>query len=224
MSAEAPAIHAALAAVMADVQGVAKKDRNKQQGFDFRGIDAVLNAVGPALRTHQVVVLPEMLDRVEEQYASKHGAAMTRTVVTVRYAFSAVDGSSVSVVVPGEASDAGDKAVSKAMSVALRTALIQTLALPTDEPDPDSSVHERAVTPTAPAFTPEDRSTWPTKLTVGQAKAVLVAHHDGDKDRAAAMWAQLDAPDTISAHWLASALDRDLVEQATAEAGVEVVA
>ena len=41
-------------------------------------------------------------------------------------------------VVIGEAGDSGDKATPKAMSVALRTALLQTLMLPTDEPDPDS--------------------------------------------------------------------------------------
>jgi hypothetical protein len=30
-------------AVMKDVQGVAKRDKNQAQGFNFRGIDAVLN-------------------------------------------------------------------------------------------------------------------------------------------------------------------------------------
>ena len=40
--------------------------------------------------------------------------------------------------VAAESWDTGDKAMPKAMSVAMRTALIQALALPTDEPDPDS--------------------------------------------------------------------------------------
>jgi hypothetical protein len=48
----------AVAAVMADVSSVAKRDLNAQQGFNFRGIDAVVNAVGPALRKHGVVVVP----------------------------------------------------------------------------------------------------------------------------------------------------------------------
>jgi hypothetical protein len=43
--------------------------------------------------------------------------------------------------------DSGDKAVPKAMSVAFRTALLQALALPTDEPDPDASTYERAAAP-----------------------------------------------------------------------------
>ncbi|NKU87713.1 hypothetical protein GS884_09095 [Rhodococcus hoagii] len=44
----------------------------------------------------------------------------------------------------GEAADAGDKAVSKAQSVAYRTFLLQGLTVPTEERDPDADVHERA--------------------------------------------------------------------------------
>jgi hypothetical protein len=40
--------------------------------------------------------------------------------------------------------DSGDKAIAKAMSVAFRTALLQTLALPTDEADPDTSSYQRS--------------------------------------------------------------------------------
>jgi hypothetical protein len=41
--------------------------------------------------------------------------------------------------------DTSDKATAKAMSVALRTYLLQTLMLPTDEKDPDADYHERQV-------------------------------------------------------------------------------
>ena len=40
--------------------------------------------------------------------------------------------------------DGGDKATAKAMSVAFRIALLQALALPTSEPDPDSTSYERS--------------------------------------------------------------------------------
>ena len=55
------AIYAALAAVMADCDHVAKRDRNTQQNFAFRGIDAVVNAVGPILRKHKVIVTPALI-------------------------------------------------------------------------------------------------------------------------------------------------------------------
>jgi hypothetical protein len=55
-----PLIYARLAAVMADCTSVAKRDRNEHQRFMFRGIDAVLNAVGPILRKHGVIVVPDV--------------------------------------------------------------------------------------------------------------------------------------------------------------------
>src|SRR5690606_40176303 len=44
----------------------------------------------------------------------------------------------------GEAMDSGDKATPKAMSVAMRVALLQALCIPTDEPDVDSQSYERS--------------------------------------------------------------------------------
>jgi hypothetical protein len=135
----------ALIEVMRSVSHVAKRDRNASQGFNFRGIDAVINAVGPALRDHGVLVLPI----VEEHIASTVEVGQKRTpmghvVVRVRYRFVGPDGSQLDCVTVGEAMDSGDKATPKAMSVAFRTALLQALALPTDEPDPDSTSYERS--------------------------------------------------------------------------------
>lgn len=137
-------IYAALAAVMADVSSVAKRDRNSQQNFNFRGIDAVVNAVGPVLRKHGVIVAPnvERVDYVSVQ--SKSGGVGTVCRVLATYSFYAPDGSSLDCRVSAEAADWGDKATPKAMSVAFRTALLQALALPTDDPDPDSQTYEFA--------------------------------------------------------------------------------
>ena len=142
---DTPGIYAALAAVMNDVRMVPKDGRNAAQNFSFRGIDGVMNAVGPALRTHRVVVVP-MVEEVDigTVEVGKNRTPMAHVSVRVRYRFMAPDGSHVDAVVPAEAFDSGDKAVSKAMSVAFRTALIQALTLPTNEPDPDAEVYERA--------------------------------------------------------------------------------
>lgn len=128
----------ALAAVMGDVQAVKKSGFNQVQQYSFRGIDAVLAAVGPAFRVHGIVSFPRLLDERIDTYQTSKGTAMFRAVVHVAYDFVGPAGDCRTAEVPGEASDAGDKAVAKAMSVAYRTALIQTLCLPTDEPDPDS--------------------------------------------------------------------------------------
>ena len=133
----------ALAQVMADVQAVGKKDRNEHQKFMFRGIDAVLNAVGPALRKHGVVVVPHVEDVSYDTVTTTTGKASTACRVVVTYRFHHGE-SALECRVAAEAWDHGDKATPKAMSVAFRTALLQALALPTDEPDPDASTYEQA--------------------------------------------------------------------------------
>ncbi len=142
-------IYTALAAVMADCDHVAKRDRNEHQRFLFRGIDAVVNAVGPVLRKHGVMVVPNVEHVTYDQVSTSTGKPATACRVLATYTFYAPDGSSIDTRVAAEAWDNGDKAAPKAMSVAFRTALLQALALPTDEPDPDSQTYERAHGPAA---------------------------------------------------------------------------
>jgi len=144
---QATTIQAALALVMADVREVAKKDRNESQRFNFRGIDAVVNAVGPALRAHNVVVMPHVEDFNYGTVTSSGGKAMGHVTIKVRYRFTGPAGDYLDSVVMGEAMDIGDKATPKAMSVAFRTALLQALALPTDDIDPDAESYERSAAP-----------------------------------------------------------------------------
>lgn len=140
-----PSIIEALTAVKADVGAVGKGDRNTQQGFMFRGIDAVLNAVAPMLIKHGVVAAP--IKTVAEYGTVEVGQKRTpmgHCRVTVTYRFHGPAGDYIDAEVPGEAMDSGDKATAKAMSVAYRIALLQALSLPTDEPDPDSHSYERS--------------------------------------------------------------------------------
>jgi len=142
------AIYAALGAVMEQVGAVKKQDRNEVQRFMFRGVDAVVNAVYPALVAHGVTVPPNVRSydygTVEVGQGDRR-KPMGHARVVVEYTFtSAEDGSSVTTSAAGEAMDSGDKATPKAMSVALRTALLQSLMLPTDDPEPDATSYERA--------------------------------------------------------------------------------
>ena len=129
----------ALTEVMKEVGAVGKKDRNASQGFNFRGIDAIVNAVSPALQKYGVIVVPSVEDY---EYSSveigKNRTVMGHVKLKVSYTFIGASGDAIKATVVGEAMDSGDKATAKAMSVAFRTALLQTLSLPTDEPDPDS--------------------------------------------------------------------------------------
>lgn len=139
-----PTVVEALAAVMEEVQGVGKGDKNTQQGYMFRGVDAVVNAVGPAFRKHSVVAVPITVSCESEHYTTAKGTPMRGVTLTVGFRFYGPAGDFIDAQVCGESSDSGDKAVPKAHSVAYRTLLLQALCIPTNEADPDSQSHERA--------------------------------------------------------------------------------
>lgn len=143
---DAPAVHTAWAAVMADVRAVGKNDEVTQgpARFNFRGIDGVLNAVGPIFRKHGVYVAPIGVDVLSTEHnPTKSGGMMKNVTICVTWRVTGPAGDFWTGVSLGEGADAGDKAISKAHSVAYRTFLIQSLALPTDEPDPDATTYER---------------------------------------------------------------------------------
>jgi gp68 len=136
-------VHQALSKVMGDVQAVKKDSKNQAQRFNFRGIDAVMNAVGPALRKYGVTILPEDVEVHRSNGTTASGKQTAEVVVKVTYRIYGPAGDSVHGKVAAEAMDFGDKAIAKAMSVAYRTFLLQALTIPTDEPDPDSESYER---------------------------------------------------------------------------------
>lgn len=141
---------------MADVQAVGKTGHNSSQNYSFRGIDATINAVGPAFRSHGVICLPEVESFEVDQFTTKAGGRAFHVIVRVRFHFTGPEGDSVTCVTMGESADTGDKAFAKAHSVAYRIALLQALCIPTDEPDPDATTYERTeveVIPSAEAKT-----------------------------------------------------------------------
>lgn len=141
-------IYQALSEVMKDVGAVRKGERNQQQGFSFRGIDAVTSAVYPALTKHGVIVVPKV---TSYEYGTvevgQKRTPMGHVKLRVQFTWYGPEGDSIETETAAESFDSGDKATAKAHSVAFRTAMLQTLCLPTDEPDPDSHTYERSAPP-----------------------------------------------------------------------------
>ncbi|MEN6081583.1 ERF family protein [Chromobacterium piscinae] len=139
-------VYQAIAAVAADMAavGISKSSKNAQQGFHFRGIDAVYNALAPSLVKHKLCILPRCISReVAERTTAKGGVLF---YVTVRAEFdlvSAEDGSKHTIATYGEAMDSGDKATNKAMSAAYKYAAFQAFCIPTEETaaDADGQTH-----------------------------------------------------------------------------------
>lgn len=130
--------------------GIAKTQKNQQQGYNFRGIEAAMNEMSPILVRNGITVTPAYSDlliseRVKGDPAD--GKATRFATIKGKFTFSAEDGSSVVSEVYGEAMDSGDKAVVKAQSVAFRTALFQQFVIPTMAMDPESDEYESQAEP-----------------------------------------------------------------------------
>lgn len=155
-------VYQAINAVMRDLasEGIGKHRRNTQQGYSFRGIDDVYNALSSALSRHGLVMLPRILSRSAEERTTARGGALF--YVTVEAEFDLVcaeDGSTHTIRTWGEAMDSADKATNKAMSAAFKYAAMQAFCIPTEgDNDADASSHE--VTPT-PREAPAE---WMTRM------------------------------------------------------------
>ncbi len=144
--ADTPKVYSAIAAVMAELakEGIAKDRSNSQQGYKFRGIDDMYNALSPVLSRHNLCMLPRILTReVTERQTQKGNALFYVTVEAEFDLISSEDGSKHTVRTFGEAMDSADKATNKAMSAAYKYAAMQTFAIPTEgDNDADSTTHE----------------------------------------------------------------------------------
>lgn len=131
-------IYKKMSEVMKDIGAIGKDQKNQAQGFKFRGIDQFVNSLYPALVKHGVFMAPRSIQHTQElrdvvrgngkQGVDKHVS------ILMEYRFYAEDGSSVTIgPIPAEGLDSGDKATNKALSAALKYALIQTFSIPTED-------------------------------------------------------------------------------------------
>ena len=139
MAENTPLIYKKIIEVMADINAIGKDRRNQQQGFQFRGIDDVMNELHSSLAKCGVFVLPKVLEETRTTGKTSRGGDMFYTRLKIKFGFYAEDGSHVDAVVIGEAMDTGDKASNKALSIGLKYAMLQVFCIPTeDEKDPDA--------------------------------------------------------------------------------------
>lgn len=202
---EHPSVVECLSTAMEEIRAVGKTGKNTQQNYNFRGIDAVVNAASPAFRKVGIVVTPELksVDYETVEVGNKR-SLMQSCKVVVAYTFHGPAGDSITAVAPGEAMDSGDKATAKAMSVAFRTALLQALCIPTTENDPDEQTYERS-----PRQTQQERQQQaPPGKPKAQVKGELVKYLEGkvpegaEKDHAAQVWADAEVK-VIDGKWVA---------------------
>lgn len=151
------AVYKAIAAVQGELAkvGIAKANRNSQQGYNFRGIDDVYAALSPLLAKHGLCVIPRVVERTMLEKATSKGNPLFYVTVHAEFDFvSSEDGSKHTAATYGEAMDSGDKATNKAMSAAYKYAAFMTFAIPTEgDNDADATTHDVAATISQEQFT-----------------------------------------------------------------------
>ena len=131
-------VYARIAIVQGRLAKVGIEKDRQAQGYKFRGIDDVYNALAPLLAECGLCILPRILSREVTERKTNKGAALFVVTVEAEFDFvSTADGSVHTVRTIGEAMDMSDKATNKAMSAAYKYAAFMTFAIPT-EGDSDS--------------------------------------------------------------------------------------
>lgn len=156
-------VHVAWSRVMGDIRKIAKGDRfegGNAGRFDFRGIDRTVNAFGPVLRRHGVLVLPVKVEPAWRDTKTSGGKDTTETRVTVSWMVMGPAGDQLPALLQsaGEALDQADKGTAKAQSVAQRVVLLTAAQVPTGDPDPDHSYLERGEAPPRTAASYRDEA------------------------------------------------------------------
>jgi hypothetical protein len=189
-----PKVYEAISSVMATMakEGIGKSRKNAQQGYAFRGIDDIYNALARVLSDAKLVMLPFVQTVEREERQTKSGGALNYTILTVDFKLvSAEDGSHDTIRMVGEAMDSADKSSNKAQSAALKYAALQVFMIPTEgDNDADATTHEVAARQQPVKRKPEPLSGKPYKTRaearVGYGNIVRELHACGDADQLAA--------------------------------------
>lgn len=181
-------VYQAINKVQADLakDGIGKDRKNEQQGYKFRGIDDVYNALAPLLAKHGLCILPRVTSRECVERVSAKGTTLFYVTVGAEFDFVASeDASKHTVSTFGEAMDSGDKATNKAMSAAYKYACMQAFSIPTEgDNDADTHTHEVAAKPVS------NGATAPYPLD----KAIVEKFKSADsQDKLLAIWSDIPA-------------------------------
>jgi hypothetical protein len=136
-------LHQKLAEVRRRIGYVQKRGRNERFNYSYVTAADIAGAVGDILSQLGVVVVPSLESISYEPVRTSNGQVERVAHVVMTYTFTDVDtAEAVTVKVPGEGLDIGDKAPYKAMTGALKYALLQSFLLATGD-DPE----EERITP-----------------------------------------------------------------------------
>jgi hypothetical protein len=147
-------LHAKLAEVMKEVGYIPKNGWNANQSYKFAAATDVADKVRDAFSARGITCVPSSMEVTD----SRRSVSDKQDVVTIRVTWLITDsesGYATSIQSFGSGADTGDKAVYKAMTGALKYALLMAFQIPTgDDPEASGDQGESTSPPAAQRATP----------------------------------------------------------------------
>jgi hypothetical protein len=145
-----------LAVVRRRISYVQKRGHNERNNYNYVTAADIAGAVGDILAELGVVVVPRLESISHEPSRTARAELEHVARVVMAYTFMDVDtAEEITVKVAGEGLDAGDKAPYKAMTGALKYALLQSFLLATGDDPEDERADSRAALGAERVITPE---------------------------------------------------------------------
>lgn len=142
---EKASLYGRMARVMSEVGYIKKRGRNQIQNYDYVMAADIAGEMAQLLSKHGLAFAPVEQDWEWETRESSRGGALFVCKLKVKYNLMDVDtGQSILIPSFGEGMDSGDKAAYKAMTGALKYALIQTFLIAAGD-DPEEETEEKEV-------------------------------------------------------------------------------
>jgi len=136
-----------LAEVRRRIGYIQKRGHNERFNYSYVTAADIAGSVGDILAELGVVVIPS-LENITYESAAGRGETTRMAQVVMAYTFSDVDsGEEIVAKVAGQGLDAGDKAPYKAMTGALKYALLQSFLLATGDDPEDERMDTRLIAP-----------------------------------------------------------------------------
>jgi hypothetical protein len=141
---------AKLAQVMAAVERVAKRGHNDHFNYDFATESDITAAIRAEMASRSLMLIPDVQSVSFREVNGRNGI---QTIGQVLVKFTVKDGESgeeFSFQMPGEGQDSGDKCLPKAITSALKYALLKLFMIPTgDDPEREGKEPRQKAAPKA---------------------------------------------------------------------------
>lgn len=182
-----------LAEVMGEIERIPKSGRNAFHGYDYATEADIVSAVRAGMSARGVMLLPSV-DKTE--WREVPGKSGPKKIVTLTVRFTLHDGESgekLEFTTLGEGEDQGDKATYKALTGAVKYALLKLFLIPTgDDPEQEAppAKHQPRASPAAappPRTAPREASAKDAKFTEADKAKAARATRLWERAKAAGM-------------------------------------